>query len=398
MRRKNAFSILVREFVYRHFGIRARQRSIVAANAADSSLDEYLKTHICLKPFQNLETTNRGLAHVCCPDWLPTPVANMDGDLLSQWAGPTAQRIRKSIVDGSYELCSRRYCDYITSRRLLPRDAPQVRKTLAAFAGDVIPAPERVALSHDRSCNLSCPSCRTDRIVANKAEQDKLDRIFEANALPLLRDAKVIYITGSGDPFGSNHFRRVIKRLNRQDFGNLRFDLHSNGQLFDARAWKELDLAGRVRDVEISIDAAEPDTYAIVRRGGTFAQLRKNLAFIADLRRQGEMRTLTFSMVVQACNFREMPGFVRLGEEFAADCVSFQMIRNWGTFSKAEFKAEFIGDPAHPHHEDLVAVLDAPEMSRQIVRLGNILGYTKTSQRPGELSHGEEARTVLEVD
>ncbi len=99
----------------------------------------------------------------------------------------------------------------------------------------------------------------------------------------------------------------MIKRLNRQDFGHLRFDLHSNGQLFDARAWTELDLEGRVRDVEISIDAADSKTYAIVRRGGTFAQLRKNLAFIASLRRSGEIRTLTFSMVVQARNSRGCP-------------------------------------------------------------------------------------------
>ena len=161
--------------------------------------------------------------------------------------------------------------------------------------------------------------------------------------------------------------------------------------------------AGRVRDVEISIDAADPKTYAIVRRGGTFAQLRKNLAFIASLRRSGEIRTLTFSMVVQACNFIEMPDFVRLGEEFAADRVSFQMIRNWGTFSKAEFEAEFIGDPAHPQHKDLVALLKAPEFSHPIARVGNILGYT---QALSAMSHdvafddGADAMTdaILEVD
>ncbi len=403
MRRKNAFSIAVREFIYRHFGIRARQRKVLAGNATDTSLEDYLKSHVCLKPFENLETTNRGLAHVCCPDWLPTPIANMDGDLLSQWAGPMAQRIRKSIVDGTYELCSRRYCEHITNRRLLHRDHPQVRKVLATFAGEAVPAPKRVALSHDRSCNLSCPACRTERIVAGKAEQDKLDRVFEQSALPLLHGAKIVYITGSGDPFGSNHFRRVIKRLNRQDFGHLRFDLHSNGQLFDARAWKDLNLSGRVRDVEISIDAADPKTYAIVRRGGTFEQLRKNLAFIASLRRKGEIRTLTFSMVVQACNFEEMPDFVRLSEEFAADRASFQMIRNWGTFSKAEFEAEFIGDPAHPRHKDLVALLQAPEFSHPIARVGNILGYTKTPPTmPSEIMFDDGADTmtdaILEVD
>ncbi len=116
----------------------------------------------------------------------------------------------------------------------------------------------------------------------------------------------------------------------------------------------------------------------IVRRGGTFQNLRKNLAFIGGLRLTGEIRSLRFSMVVQARNFTEMPAFVRLGEEFAADHVYFQMIRNWGTFSDAEFKAEYIGDPAHPRNKEMIAILEAPEMSRPIARIGNILGYTRT--------------------
>ncbi|MDR3407663.1 MAG: radical SAM protein [Methylovirgula sp.] len=405
MRRKDSLSIALREFVYRHFGIHARQRQVRRYNAANLGVDAYLKTHVCLKPFQNLETTNRGHVHVCCPDWLPTPIGDMNSDLLRQWAGPTAQKIRASVLDGSYKFCSRQHCRDIADRCLPHRDHPKVKETLAAFSGANIPAPVLVQLSHDRSCNLSCPSCRKERIVADKAEQEQLDAIFEGSALPLLRGAKIVYITGSGDPFASNHFRRVIKRLNRQDFGHLRFDLHTNGQLFDERAWRDLDLAGRVRSVEISIDAADPETYGIVRRGGTFQNLRKNLAFIAGLRRTGEVRRLKFSMVVQARNFTEMPAFVRLGEEFAADHVYFQMIRNWGTFSDAEFKAEFIGDPAHPRHKELIAILEAPEMSRPIARIGNILGYTRTPptmQMPAanEANTGDDAESdvILAAD
>ncbi len=378
MRRKDSLSIALREFVYRRFGIYARQQQVRRSNVANPGLDAYLKTHVCLKPFQNLEATNRGHLHVCCPDWLPTPIGEMNSDLLQQWDGPAARRIRESVLDGSYKFCSRQHCSDIANRRLPHRDHPKVKETLAGFSGANIPAPIRVQLSHDRSCNLSCPSCRKERIVADKAEQDRLDAIFERSALPLLRRAQIVYITGSGDPFASNHFRRVIKRLNRQDFGHLRFDLHTNGQLFDERAWRDLDLTGRVRNVEISIDAAEPETYAIVRRGGTFQNLRKNLAFIAGLRRTGEIRSLRFSMVVQTRNFTEMPAFVRLGEEFAADYVYFQMIRNWGTFSDAEFKEEYIGDPAHPRNKEMIAILEAPEMSRPIARIGNILGYART--------------------
>ena len=99
-------------------------------------------------------------------------------------------------------------------------------------------------------------------IVAGKAKQARLDDQLESSFVPMLRDATSVYITGSGDPFGSAHFRRLIKRLNRQEFPKLRFRLHTNGQLMDERAWRDLDLAGRVEMVHVSIDAAEADTYA----------------------------------------------------------------------------------------------------------------------------------------
>ena len=378
-RRRSPWVTALRELIYRHIGTRVRQRKARLDRPYDPDTDAYLRAHVCLKPFRYIETTNRGLAHVCCADWLPTPIGNLNSDLLRQWSGPVAKKIRKSVTNGSYEYCSRLYCSEITNRTLPHRESEEVRATLAAFAaaGEAAPPPVRIGLSHDRSCNLSCPTCRTAPIIADKAEQAKLDAFVERAMLPLIHATKTVYITGSGDPFGSHHFRRVLKRLDRREFPRLTIDLHTNAQLFDARAWSDLDLAGRVGHVEISIDAAEPETYAIVRRGGSFARLRKNLAFIAGLRQAGEMRSLEFSMVVQARNFREMPAFVRLGQEFFADIVSFQMIRNWGTFNAAEFKEEFIGDPAHPRHQELIEILHAPELSLPIARVGNILGYTR---------------------
>jgi molybdenum cofactor biosynthesis enzyme MoaA len=124
-------------------------------------------------------------------------------------------------------------------------------------------------------------------ILADKTKQSKLDDTFDAAIAPLMRKAEIAYITGSGDPFGSNHFRQIIKRLDGPDFPDLKLDLHTNGQLFDERAWDDLNLAGRVNSVHISIDAAKPETYAVIRRGGTFDRLRKNLAFIKRKRHDG---------------------------------------------------------------------------------------------------------------
>lgn len=377
--RRSELNAAIRNVIYRHIGVRVRQRQVQAANTFDPETEAYLQSHICPKPFMTMETSDRGHAHFCCPDWLPTPFGDLGADLPRQWSGRVAKKIRASILDGSYKYCSRLYCGEISNRRLVHRDSPQGRDIIADFANppEIAPLPKRIVLSHDRSCNLSCPSCRTDLILAGKTKQAKLDALFDKSVLPLMSEVTSLYVTSSGDPFGSNHFRKTIKRVNSGDFPRLKIDLHTNGQLFDERAWKDLALAGRVNYVHISIDAAAPDTYAVLRRGGTFDRLLKNLAFIKTLREAGEIAPLEFSMVVQARNFREMPAFVRLGEEFGADIVSFQMIRNWGTFSEAEFEAEFIGSRSHPLHQELAEILQTPELLRPIARVGNIAGYVR---------------------
>ncbi|HKH80998.1 MAG TPA: radical SAM protein, partial [Methylovirgula sp.] len=240
--------------------------------------------------------------------------------------------------------------------------------------------PEHLVLSHDKSCNLSCPSCRSSIYIANSRKQAQLDRLTEQTLVPLMREAKSVMITGSGDPFGSKHFRNLIKRLNGGDFPQLRLELISNGQLLDQRAWSELNLDGRVRYVQISIDAAKASTYAIVRRGGDFGRLLKNLGFLRDLRRSGGIETLEFSMVVQSLNFREMPAFVKLGEEFSADTITFNMIRQRDIFSREEHIAAFIGSPNHPEYDSFVETLKAPELSQPNVQIGNVLEYVKRAQ------------------
>ena len=48
-------------------------------------------------------------------------------------------------------------------------------------------------------------------------------------------------------------------------------------------------MRGFIKHAHISVDAAHPDTYAINRRGGSFAKLLENLEFISSLRRNGPL-------------------------------------------------------------------------------------------------------------
>ena len=136
--------------------------------------------------------------------------------------------------------------------------------------------------------------------------------------------------------------------------------LQTNGVLLDRRAWQELGLDGLVESVWVSIDAARPETYAIVRRGGSFGKLLQNFGFLGALRREGHIRHLRLDFVVQARNFREMPDAVDIARAFGFDRIHFQMIRNWGTFTVAEFDRHFIGSPDHPDYGEFLEVLRHP--------------------------------------
>jgi hypothetical protein len=62
--------------------------------------------------------------------------------------------------------------------------------------------PRSVNCSYDRSCNLSCPSCRTQVIVESR-NRERISGIQGKINDDALADARLLYITGSGDPIGS---------------------------------------------------------------------------------------------------------------------------------------------------------------------------------------------------
>jgi molybdenum cofactor biosynthesis enzyme MoaA len=327
-------------------------------------VDEWLKGRHCDLPFTNFDTMPNGEVFMCCADWLPVPIGNIHRNTAEEiWHSPVANEIRASITDGSFRFCSRRSCVYIANR-----DLPERKPALAAD-GTTSAMPERIVLSHDNSCNLSCPSCRAKLIMARKPEQDAHNALLDTVFVPLLRHAKTVRVTGSGDPFASHHYRTLLKRINREEFPELYIALHTNAQLFDERAWHELALEGKVGHVEISIDAATPETYHVVRRGGDFERLLLNLEFVRQLRACQSIPQLVFSFVVQQLNYREMPAFVQLAERFGADTVDFRMILNWGTFSSEEFKTHNIGDRNHPEYQQYLRILAQPELHKPNVRL-----------------------------
>ncbi len=355
----------------------------------------------CSKPFSWFEVTGwqkpQGDVYLCCPTWLETPVGNLQEQSVAEiWNGEKAQAIRHSILDGSFSYCHKIRCPFLQSESgpvQLSEDVtdPMMRMAIEQELTDLPWGPQEINCAFDKSCNLSCPSCRHERIIESDQSvpirhiQSKLEK----EALP---GARYLYITGSGDAFGSPFFNQWLRTMRLGDAPKLQhLHIHTNAQLWTPRMWDRIPepVRSKILSAEISIDAATAGTYVVNRRGGSFERLMENLEFVQSLRRDGPLKRLTFSMVVQNNNFREMPDFVRLGLRFGADYVYFSQLVNWGTFDDDEFRRRSVHLKGNENHKEFLSVLDDPMFDESVVYLGNLARFKGQSLEVSEAEFPE---------
>lgn len=350
----------------------------------------------CAQPFTRFEVlgggSNRGEVFPCCQSWLKKSFGNMsDKPVSAVWNGSDAQAIRKSILDGTFRYCRANVCPYLQRvdgpvQRISDVSDPRMREVIAAQLTELPFGPTDVICCFDQSCNLSCPTCRKT-VIMETAHGDAIIDIQKRLEDEALQDAKLLYITGSGDPFGSPFFRSWLQTIKRESIPNLeRILLHTNALLWTPRMWESIPIDTRtlIKAARISIDAATSGTYTVNRRGGDFETLCDRLAFIRGLRERGPLEFLEFHMTVQVNNFREMPAFLAFGREYLCDRVSFHQLLDWGSFSPEEFAARAIHRPVHPEHEVFLDMLLDPRLEDPIVDLSNLtdLRTAAAAQRP----------------
>jgi len=333
-----------------------------------------LSERFCPEPFRRLVSGSPGGAHLChCPQMVPFEVGNLlqDTSVDQIWNSEAAMEIRRSIIDGDFSYCSRSLCAAIVADTLPKRNEvtdPALRHYIDKGITHLEAGPTYLQLSYDPSCNLACPSCRTDIVMATPDAIDRYQAAKDRVVLPLLRKTHgTVMITGGGDPFASKHWRSVLAALNPTEYPGLKLDILTNGLLV-ARQWHQFPALGTMlAHLQVSIDAARPETYAIVRYPGTWEDLRPNLDFISKIRRSNEIPFFGINFVVQKENFREMLEFIQLGKELGVDFVLFQRMFNFGSFTEEAFRDRDVASPVHADHAELRDILQHPLMHDPIV-------------------------------
>jgi MoaA/NifB/PqqE/SkfB family radical SAM enzyme len=342
-----------------------------------------LAGRFCPNPFKQIDLEESGVAYTCCSSWLPTPMGNLKHrGLMDLWNGDTMQRIRESIFDGSFRYCRHDRCPVIMSGALptLEESAkdPHFTRIIEQRRTVVERPPVFLNLVNDRSCNLYCPSCRTQRINHNDdAKSAEIAAIQQRLLEPYLSEPNdrhfILSVTGSGDPFASRVYRDLLYSLDGSDFPNMEIALQTNGVLLTPRNWERMKgVHGNISSIIISFDAATEATYDITRRGGHWPTLLENARRMGELRARGEVKKLRFDFVVQKANFREMPAFVELARTLGADRAYFSRLIDWGTWPRDRFMDQCVWEPAHPLHDEFQEIMRDPLLRDPFVDMGNM--------------------------
>ena len=348
--------------------------------------DKDLKGKFCSKPFDFFEAQDlgEGKVFVCCPTWLNVSVGKLTEQSVEEaFNSKVNQEIRKSILDGSFKYCNHKLCPVIQNDTLHNSDAildPRYRKIIDTNQISGL-TPIQYNLCYDPSCNLSCPSCRVNKVYITEGPiyerkiliQQKI--INEAFGKPHDRHCK-INVTGSGDPFGSKIFRDLLFGIDGSKYPNIKITLQTNGVMFTPKYWGNMNkIHKNIDTVLVSLDAASEEIYNIVRRGGNWSVLMENLKNLSKLRKENKIKFLRLDFVVQKTNYKEMPDFVKICKELDVDQCYFSLVSDWGTWAVEEYKKHAIWKKDHEEFEDFIEVMKNPIFNDQIVDLGNVTEY-----------------------
>ncbi len=347
----------------------------------DNKVD--LKKYICRAPFEDFMVFHNS-TWSCCPDWMDIPFEDWSRldigertDLQSVWFNDINQKVRESILDGSYKYCSKTKCPYLsklvnTSEKVLLNEfdnggsvyfgyfykrAEFFKKyNLSETDSEWKLFPKLIYFNFDYACNLRCPSCRLD-VIPNRKDKLVDDMINDINT-QFSADVEMIHMTGSGDPFYSNAFRTFMQTFDYKKYPKLKqIYIVSNGNMWTKEMWESVKpIHPYVREYEISIDAATRETYENkVRLNGHWDTLIKNLKYHSTLK----FNNRNFSFVVQDHNVHEINAFVKLIESIydynkTQYTITFRAIQDWNHQTKEWMKERSVQEVDHPLHNVLL--------------------------------------------
>lgn len=317
------------------------------------------KKYVCTLPFTYTEVSDNS-QWLCCPSWLPEDIYETD-NFKDNWYSEKSNKIRESMLDGSYKYCDSKQCPYLSaldSGRVSHTQFMEKSKFLQSEIAD--PKPRIINMGFDTSCNLQCPSCRLNFVNLKGEDRERVNITLDKVSDELGSTLDTIVLCGAADPFFSKSFFNFMVNFDKQKYPVLRrIHLHTNANLWTPRNWERISKVHKyIKSCEISIDAATKETYENeVRLRGNWDKLMDNLEFITTI---PTLKRIRFSFVTQTRNYKEILPFYEMIQNLTKGKgkkieILYNAITDWGAYpTKEDFLKEEIHNPNHPLYEDFL--------------------------------------------
>jgi len=326
----------------------------------------------CERPFFWFEPGITGDTYSCCPSWLGKKIGNINNDSVEDvWNSESAKEIRSSILDGSFRFCNKKICPFITGNMLRDKNDPnlseEIKNIIENNIVDGSRLPRDINFSYDESCNLSCPSCRNKPVIHRDGiEFEKRLKIHNKIINTCFKDPTnksfLVNITGSGDPFASKLFRSFLFNIDGDDFPNLKIQLQTNGNLLTEKIWNKMEsIHTNIFFIMLSIDAGLEKSYNVIRRGGNWKNLWKNISMLNDIKKNSYYDFIfRLDFVVQKGNYKEIAYIINHVFETYENVNSINLsgIQNWYHMSDKYYLENAVHLSEHKEHENLVNILN----------------------------------------
>ena len=306
----------------------------------------------CVYPFKAAEIYINGDVSCC---WCPYLEHRYKyGNIFRQdfeeiWNGEKAKRFRRNVLKRKYTYCNLDMCIENLEDQLYFSDTDEGLNIESEY-------PVYVSFAHERSCTCHCTTCRDKVIMNDEKTTAKYDELIETKFLPMLKNAKMVEMSGSGEIFVSKHYQKLIKRIT-ETYPNIKFYIITNGIYCTVENLKKLGLYDRLESLQISLHAATKETYDKIVRGGNFDKVCENLAAVKEMKDNGLIPEVLLNYVVSSMNFKEMPQFARWAQELDF-LATFWDFRNWETSKMCkDFDKYAVFEPYHPQYNELKEVL-----------------------------------------
>ena len=311
---------------------------------------------LCTEPWTSMTIDTDGNIKSClCGDWNTVgTIGNLlHDDLESIYNSAKLERFKSKILNEDYSMCTKvcPWRDHISD------------KDPSVIAEQKIP--NKILLAIDQNCNLSCASCRTHNVFSTEINNNAsiiLDKIYN-----FYQGKKVeIQFDGAGDLFASRAYHIFLQKKFHENF---RFHIITNGNLLTKQTSIVDNIKDNIISIDVSLDAANPDTYKKTR-GGVFELVKNGIEMCVA---KGIKVNLSF--VVQSKNYKELKSCWDLAVKLGCHSVMFHMVRRWDHIDDKWWMENSVEHLPKSHRQELFQQLSFLKNTKKIVTKDSIPAY-----------------------